>query len=176
MVHRDLGKDPSSRDRLVERLMTSGGVLAALGVGVFASVQIAANDGVPKINGVQHLALFARPRERQVETTATVPSVQRVSPTANFSGEIDFSRTASIGDRSSQSSRTEYNSVSPDSRRFSVRRVLVDRAIVETNGETIVVRLGETATGVGQLKAIVVREGRYVAIIGPELSASQTSR
>ena len=163
--------------------MTSCGVLAALGVSAFASIQIAGNDGVPKVNGVQHLGLFARPNERSepgalaLNPGGASGAVRVAKAPQPGAGALDFSQTASIARPTPDGGREPLDAGARSSTPgYRIRHVLADRAILERGGETLIMRIGETATGVGQLKAIVLREGRFVAIIGPEGSDAQISR
>lgn len=175
---------PRGHDGHVERAMTACGVLLAFGAGAFAWTQIAGNDGNPKVNGAQHLALFGRPKEYHDEKQALAlrgpaPSVEPVvaprQPAADAG--VDFAQTATISERPAMARGDPFGSpIRSEGPDYRVRRVLADRVIVESKGETFILRIGEAAAGVGRLTAIVMREGRRVAVIGPAPAGGQTSR
>jgi hypothetical protein len=174
----------TARDARIEKAMTFCGVAVAGTVAALACLQITVNDGKPKINGAEHLALFGRPKGQERGGIAVAsydtsrPQEKRMADEGGGGRpDVDFSTTASIGDGSEpERSERKDASVRPAERRYRIQRVTSDSAFLEARGRTIILRVGESVAGVGQLKAIVRRDGRWVAIMGPEPRVDQTSR
>lgn len=149
----------------MEAIMTVGGLGLAAGSVAFAYMAIQANDGAPRINGVEHLALFAMPnsaRDSQIVSIgagspAAVPLMQGdvVAPA------IDYTPTATIG---------------PALERRQVRSVGRDRVMFDGPSGPLEVRKGESAPGIGRLRDIQRIQGRWIAVIEPERRPTQSSR
>lgn len=132
-------------------LKVSGVVLALALVGA-ASLEMARNNGVPKVNGLQHLAVFARPariRDERLRQAGETPAPK----------DIDFEPTATIAP-------PEF---------ASVRKVERDRVTITTREGDVTVRIGAMVEGYGQLVAIVGGEGAWRPVFST-LRDGQNSR
>ena len=141
----------------VDGKMTFMGVGLAASVATFAVFAIRQNDGVPKIQGQEHLALFARPTTSRDERAAAISAGQRA---VNPSASVDYSPTATI--------------VGNPAPQAFVNRIDGDRVIVEGPSGLVELRQGEVAPGLGQLRDVRLVNGRFVAYFVPV--ANQSSR
>ncbi|MCB1541290.1 MAG: hypothetical protein KDJ16_06675 [Hyphomicrobiales bacterium] len=155
----------AGRARNDERGLTVAGVLLAGAIATFAAVAVERNDGVPRIHGVEHMALFARPTRALDErvgsfgvggrTIVAVPHGDR-SP-----DPIDYSPTATI---------------QPDRRQPSLKEVFRDRVIIEGAAGRIEVRPGEVAEGFGELQEIRRIRGQWRAVFIATTDSGHSSR
>ncbi len=146
-----------------ERGMTVAGIgLAALATG-FAYVAIERNDGVPKISGAEHLAIFAMPSNQPEERTAAAAVVvPGASPAPQPPAPIDYLPTATIRDNFAN--------------QFRIRRVFKDRAVVDGPAGSLELRAGDFVRGFGRLREIRMMRGRWTAVIVPENPPDHNSR
>jgi len=148
---------PAKSTFTAEQGMTLAGIgLAALATG-FAYLAIERNDGVPKIGGAEHLAIFARPanlRGEQPESGAILVSEAQTLPESHSPAPIDYLPTATIrGDATG---------------RLEVQKVLKDRVLVRGPSGRAELRPGDVAKGLGRLQEIRLVRGRWTAVIVPE--------
>ena len=139
--------------------MTLAGVGLAASVGVFAYVAVESNDGVPRIRGAEHLALFGRPSLARDERLASFGNA-RPFEIGEQSEPIDYAPVATI--------------VGGGAPQVRVERVLKDRVILAGAAGQKEVRPGEVAQGFGRLQEIRIVRGRFVAVFAPD--AGQISR
>ena len=166
----------TSKGLSTERVMTGCASLGALGVAAFAFVATWTNDGVPKINGVDHLALFAKPivRRQDAPTAPSAPArVVLAEAKAPESGgptgvEIDYGPTASTAPTARPTAQTD-SATKPVLAPGAYRLVRATRARVRfARGREIVeLQPGESAPGFGLLKAIVWRDGAWSPVFEP---------
>lgn len=149
----------------VEQGMTLAGVgLAALATG-FACLAIAGNNGVPKIGGAEHLAIFAMPsntREAGLAPDAVVRSGIAPASEDQSLARIDYRPTATI--------RTG------PAERLQLRQVFRDRVVVQSRSGSVELRPGDFAKGFGRLQEIRMARGRWVAVVVPEGATDHSSR
>lgn len=149
----------------VEQAMTLAGVgLAALATG-FAYLAIVGNDGVPKIGGAEHLAIFAMPSNMQEARLSSglvvAPGASAISREQSLSS-IDYLPTATI--RANPGARLQ------------LLKVLKDRVVVQGPSGPVELRPGDFAEGFGRLREIRMARGRWVAVIIPEGAVDHSSR
>ena len=143
------------RSKSVEGVMTACGVVLACGVAAFAGFETWTNDGVPKINGVDHLALYAQPNGRRViEEARNAPPVRTdpgidYGPTATVRPGIDYAPTSTV--------RNELRIV----------EVSRDRVRLSRGAEMIELKPGQSARGVGTLRQIVWANGAWSPVFDP---------
>lgn len=149
----------------VERGMTFAGVgLAAVATG-FAYLAIVGNDGVPKIGGAEHLAIFAMPsytqQARLSSGVVVAPGASAISRDQSLS-PIDYLPTATI-------------KANPNAR-LQLLKVLKDRVVFQGPSGPVELRPGDFADGFGRLREIRMTRGRWVAVIVPEGAVDHNSR
>lgn len=155
-----------SRTSAAEAIYTALGIALACGAVAFAYVEVRDNDGTPKVFGGSHLALFAQPSHRN----ATAPSQEAAESSPTSTGmvgpdaNVDYSTTASI----------------PRDGRWDVFGTREERAAndgaarekaAQGGAREIVVAPGERMPAGGVIRAIVLRDGRWVAIVAAEPGA-----
>ncbi|MDE2361500.1 MAG: hypothetical protein KGM42_02385 [Hyphomicrobiales bacterium] len=155
-------------------VLTMCGIALAGASALLAGVQIANNDGTPKINGGAHLALFGRP-SRAVSSEPAAAPVSRDAPAASGSVQpaqankpaVDYGATASIP-RSSAASYGEWIMIGPPELRF------VDRGVgaFATTAGVVQRGIGEEAPRGGVIVGFRRRAGNWFALV----SRGQTSR
>lgn len=151
---RRMEASPSGGDgALSDFAIRSAGVALAFAACAFAYGELGNADGAPKINGMDHLALFAQPARLRD---------QRLSQEAasKIASGVDYAPTATVG-RSAE--------------RYSIFRVERDLVVMRGPDGLFAVGIGETAPGRGRLVAIVGREGAWRPQFAPD-SGAQTSR
>lgn len=149
----------------VEQGMTLVGIALAAVTAVFAYLAIERNDGVPRIGGAEHLAIFAMPTNAQDErlpTGAVVVSEAAPQSQIELSMPIDYLPTATIRGKTVGE--------------FQVRKVLGDRVVVQGPSGATELRPGDFAKGVGRLREIRLVRGRWTAVIVPESAIGHSSR
>lgn len=149
----------------VEQGMTLAGVgLAALATG-FAYLAIVGNDGVPKIGGAEHLAIFAMPSNMQEARLSSgvvvAPGASAISRDQSLA-PIDYLPTATI--RANPGARPQ------------LLKILKDRVVVQGPSGPVELRPGDFAEGFGRLREIRMMRGRWVAVIVPEGVVDHSSR
>jgi hypothetical protein len=159
----------------------AGGVLlAASAVGV-AVVQIASNDGAPKINGAEHFGLFARPmayHEEKVRSRGEGLQPVGVSTSPPPTNTVDYEATATIAKpivESGKQTEGVGRFVDGKADRLRVRHVRRDHVALESNGRILVLRVGDRTPDGRRVVAIVKRAGQWTAVFRDERGA-QTSR
>jgi hypothetical protein len=151
-----------------ERAIATSGVVLAATVATFASIQIFENDGAPKVNGVEHLALFARPAKARDEARRQASP----APIPDVPVEIDREPTATIRSRSNPI----FGDTPPTGRAaWRIVQVDRDRVVIEDDSGRIVVRKGDRAPDGRVLTAIIARQGGWMAV-WMDSPSLQTSR
>lgn len=128
--------------------------LHAIGFGLagvsiaFAGYMAAYGGGEVRVFGMEHLAIFAKPRGQAAVASAPAPSPARATA-------IDLTATGSVADGAS---RPEH---SPAPQMIAARS---DRAWLRMGGKIVAAEPGEEIPGVGRLSAIVRRDGGWVLL------------
>lgn len=150
----------------VEQVMTLAGVGLATSVAAFAFVAVARNDGVPRIAGQEHLALFAQPsnsgRQRAADSRFAPAPDRLVVASPGQPAMIDYDPTATITPASTFQTK--------------VLRRIGGRVIVAGLDGPLSLGLGDVAPGMGRLADIRLIEGRWVAIFETKPAQAQSSR
>lgn len=147
-----------------EGMTVAGIALAVLATG-FAYHAIERNDGVPKIGGADHLAIFAMPsksRDKQLASGAIVLSEAPMSTQVDPTAPIDYVPTATIRNNPAE--------------RFQVQGVFRDRVVIQGPLGTVELRPGDIAKGLGRLQEIRLAQGRWTAVFVPESPINHNSR
>lgn len=149
----------------VEQVMTVAGVGLAASVATFAYVAVSMNDGIPRIEGQEHLALFARPSHAlDLRIGASTPEsapLRRDVAKSMAGPAVDYSPTASIRRNPEMQARVLQ---------WTGQRVTV----LGPEGPLDIGR-GEIARDMGRLVDVRLVEGRWIAVFERQ-AGSQSSR
>lgn len=146
-----------------DQAMTVVGAGLAMSVATFAVVAVRQNDGVPWVNGQEHLALFSKPsRSQDDRVVASGNGGSGANGHETSLARIDYAPTASIKARPATPGR--------------VTRVTRDRVLIDGSNGQLELRLGDAAPGLGRLENIRLIDGRWTAIFGGTVNRSQSSR
>ena len=162
-----MNDDPlrARRARNDERGLTVAGVVLAGIVATFAVVSVERNDGVPRIHGVEHMALFAKPTRALDERIAYFGvggrTVVALPPSDRSPDPIDYAPTATI---------------QLDRRQSSLKEVFKDHVIIEGTAGRIEVRPGEVVEGFGKLQEIRRMRGQWTAVFVASTDGGHSSR
>ena len=124
-----------------------GMALASLSLG-FAVYMLAYGGGRTRIYGLEHLAIFAQPRGRRV---ALDPA-----PSADGGPAVDMSATGSLADSASKAA--------PYPRPVEIIGADADRVWLRVDGAIRAAAPGDSVAGLGQIGAIVARDGGWVLL------------
>jgi hypothetical protein len=169
-----------ARKSILDLAIGAGGVLLAASAGGLAVVQIASNDGVPKINGAEHFGLFSRPMAYHEEK---VRSLARDMPTAVEArapppSGVDYGPVATIvrpGASSDARAETIARAIDAPPDAWRVHHVRRDRVALERNGRIILLRVGDRTPDGRRVVSIVRRDGHWTVAFRDDRRA-QTSR
>ena len=146
----------------VDQAMTVVGAGLAISVATFSVFAVKQNDGVPWVNGQEHLALFSKPsRSQDDRVVASGNGGSGANGHETSLARIDYAPTASIKARSTTQGR--------------VTRVTRDRVFIDGSNGQVELRLGDTAPGFGRLEDIRIVDGRWTAIFGGTAKQPQSS-
>lgn len=152
-----------------DRIWIAGGVALAVLTLACAAVEIRDNDGVPKVNGGGHLALFSQPaRSRDQLAVAVARPVSGSAADDARTPDVDFEATATISKRAATGVEPDLTPLGPPTlERF-------DRGIgmFRTSAGLVGLKVGDPAPGGGVIKSFRRRDGRWVAMV----ARTQTSR
>ncbi len=131
-------------------------VIRALGMALaslsaaFAIYMLAYGGGRTRINGMEHLAIFAQPRGPGGAVRAPAP------PSADASSALDMAATGSLPASPSQAA--------PEARPVEIVAAKSDRVWLKIDGAIRAAAPGETVAGLGRIGAIVARNGGWVVL------------
>ena len=126
-----------------------GMALASLSA-AFAIYMLAYGAGKTRINGMEHLAIFAQPRGPGGAVRGPTP------PSADASTAVDMAATGSLAASSGQA-------VS-GARPVEIVAAEADRVWLRIDGAIRTAAPGETVAGLGRIGAIVARDGGWVLL------------
>jgi hypothetical protein len=131
-------------------------VIRALGMALaslsaaFAIYMLAYGGGRTRINGMEHLAIFAQPRGPGGAVRAPALS------SADASTAVDMAATGSLAASASQAA--------PEARPVEIVAAEADRVWLKIDGVIRAAAPGETVAGLGRIGAIAARNGGWVVL------------
>lgn len=135
--------------------LVGAGVAMAVGSVGFAGYMLLQNDHEPQVNGMQYLAIFAKPRGSSRPALAEAPAVAAASRRVADDG-LDMAPTGSIAHAAAG------GSTGPEG--YRIVAVEPGMAWLSNGPEIRVVKPGEVAPGLGRIASIVKRDGRWALI------------
>ena len=130
-----------------------GMALASLSM-AFAMYMLAYGGGKTRINGMDHLAIFAQPRG--------AGNVVRDSarPSADASKPVDMEATGSLAASTGQA----MGQVAPTRRPVEIVAAEADRVWLKIDGAILMAAPGDTVAGLGRIGAIVARNDGWAVL------------
>ncbi len=135
--------------------LVGAGVAMAVGSIVFAGAMFLQYDHEPRINGLQYLAIFAKPRGSSRPALAESPPVAAASRRV-ADDALDMAPTGSIAHGAADESAAAES--------YRIVAVEPGMAWLSNGSETRVVKPGEVAPGLGRVASIVKRNGRWALL------------
>ena len=126
-----------------------GMALASLSL-AFAMYMLAYGGGKTRINGMEHLAIFAQPRGTEGGVRGPAP------PSADGAPAVDMSATGSLADSAGKAA--------PDARPVEIIGAEADRVWLRIDGAIRTAAPGDSVAGLGRIGAIVARNGGWVLL------------
>ena len=126
-----------------------GMALASLSMG-FAMYMLAYGAGKTRINGMEHLAIFAQPRGPGNVVRDPAPQ------SADASKPVDMEATGSLAASTGQAA--------PTPRAVEVVAAQADRVWLKIGGAILMAAPGDTVAGLGRIGAIVARNDGWVVL------------
>jgi hypothetical protein len=126
-----------------------GMALASLSA-AFAMYMLAYGAGKTRINGMEHLAIFAQPRGPGGVVRDPAP------PSAVASAAVDMAATGSLA--------TSAGQTAPTPRPVEIVGAQTDRVWLKIDGAIRMATPGETVAGLGRIGAIVARNDGWVVL------------
>jgi hypothetical protein len=119
----------------------------------FAIYMLAYGGGRTRINGLEHLAIFAQPRGN----AGGAPPADALAPaTANGGFAVDMAATGSFA--------AAAGKAAPESRPIEIVAARADRVWLRIDGALRSAVPGDTVPGVGHIGAIVARDGGWALL------------
>lgn len=128
-----------------------GTALAGMSM-AFAVYMLAYGEGKTRINGLEHLAIFAQPRGSGGRTP---PAKGSAPPTANGGG-VDMTTTGSFA--------VAGGKAAPEARPVEIVAARADRVWLRIDGALRSAVPGDSVPGVGRIAAIVARDGGWALL------------
>ena len=125
-----------------------GTALAGLSM-AFAIYMLAYGGGKTRINGMEHLAIFAQPRGPGGAVGVPAPSPADTSPV------VDMAATGSLAASAGKA---------PDARPVEIIAAQADRVWLKIDGAIRTAAPGDSVAGLGRIGAIVARNGGWVLL------------
>lgn len=125
-----------------------GTALAGLSM-AFAIYMLAYGGGRARINGLEHLAIFAQPR-------GPGGAVRDIPPPADASPIVDMAATGSLA--------ASVGRGAPVARPVQIVAAQADRVWFRIDGAIRTAAPGDTVAGLGHIGAIVARDGGWVVL------------
>jgi hypothetical protein len=126
-----------------------GTALAGLSM-AFAIYMLAYGAGKTRINGMEHLAIFAQPRGEGGIVRSPAPAPAGDAP------QVDMAATGSLA--------ASAGRVASDARPAEIVAAQADRVWLKIDGGIRMAAPGDTITGLGRIGAIVARNGGWVLL------------
>ncbi len=158
--------------------LVGAGVAMAVGSIVFAAAMLGQGDHPPRINGMQYLAIFAKPRGSAQPRLAQSPVVAATAPRV-VGATLDMTPTGAVARDAVDMAPTGSiprgaagESNAPET--YRIIAIEPDMAWLSNGAEIRVVRPGDVAPGLGRIASIMQRDGRW-ALIGESGATLLTS-
>jgi len=119
----------------------------------FAVYMLAYGGGKTRVNGLEHLAIFAQPRSG---VGAPHPAGGSASPIVNGAGAVDMAATGSFA--------ASTSAAKPEPRPIEIVAARADRVWLRIDGEIRSAAPGDSVAGLGHIGAIVARDGGWVVL------------
>ena len=119
----------------------------------FAIYMLAYGGGRTRINGLEHLAIFAQPRGNAV---GAPPAEGLAPPGADAAGAVDMATTGSFA--------ASAGKAAPESRPIEIVAARADRVWLRIDGALRSAVPGDSVPGVGRIGAIVARDGGWALL------------
>jgi hypothetical protein len=129
-----------------------GTALAGMSI-AFAVYMLAYGGGKTRVNGLEHLAIFAQPRG---SAGAAPPALGPVPPIAAGRAALDMAVTGSLG--------ASDGKAAPEARPVEIVAARADRVWLRIDGALRSAAPGDSVAGVGHIGAIVARDGGWVLL------------
>jgi hypothetical protein len=126
-----------------------GMTLASLSMG-FAMYMLAYGGGKTRINGMDHLAIFAQPRGPGNVVRGSAP------PSADASKPVDMEATGSLA--------ASTGEAAPTQRTVEIVAAQADRVWLKVDGVILMAAPGDSVAGLGRIGAIVARSDGWVVL------------
>jgi hypothetical protein len=134
-------------------LRAIGTALAGMSI-AFAVYMLAYGGGKTRINGLEHLAIFAQPRGSAGDAR---PAENPTTPLADGRAAVDLATTGSLAASSGKDA--------PEGRRpVEIVAARADRVWLRTGGQLRSAVPGDSVPGVGRIGAIVARDGGWALL------------
>ncbi len=134
-----------------------GMALASLSA-AFAMYMLAYGAGKTRINGMEHLAIFAQPRG----PGNVVRDPAR--PAADASKPVDMEATGSLAASTGQAMGQAMGQVAPTPRPVEIVAAEADRVWLKIDGAILMAAPGDTVAGLGRIGAIVARNDGWAVL------------
>jgi hypothetical protein len=133
--------------------LVSAGMAMAAGSVVFATSMLTQDNHEPRVNGMQYLAIFAKPRGSS--QPAPTPSSIAVATRDVAGAPVDMAPTGSIAHGAAAGTSVEgYRLVAAEA----------GMAWLSNGSEIRVVKPGEIAPGIGRVASVELRDGRWALL------------
>jgi hypothetical protein len=119
----------------------------------FAIYMLAYGGGRTRINGLEHLAIFAQPRG---SAGGAPPAEGLAPPGADAAGAVDMATTGSFA--------ASTGKAAPESRPIEIVAARADRVWLRIDGALRSAVPGDSVPGVGRIGAIVARDGGWALL------------
>ena len=129
-----------------------GTALAGMSI-AFAVYMLAYGGGKTRINGLEHLAIFAQPRG---SASAALPAEDPAPPIADGRAAVDMATTGSF--------IATGGKVRPEARPVEIVAARADRVWLRIDGALRSAVPGDSVAGVGHIGAIVARDGGWALL------------
>ena len=129
-----------------------GTALAGMSI-AFAVYMLAYGGGRTRINGLEHLAIFAQPRG---SASGALPAEDPAPPTADGRAAVDMATTGSFV--------ASGGKARPEARRVEIVAARADRVWLRIDGALRSAVPGDSVAGLGHIGAIVARDGGWVVL------------
>ncbi len=126
-----------------------GSALAGLSA-AFAIYMLAYGAGKTRVNGIEHLAIFAQPRGPGGAVRDPAP------PSVEGAPVVDMAATGSLAASSAKGA--------PEARPVQIVAAQADRVWLKIDGAIRTAAPGDTVAGLGRIAAIVARDGGWVLL------------
>lgn len=126
-----------------------GSALAGLSM-AFAVYMLAYGGGKTRINGMEHLAIFAQPRGPGGAVGGPTP------PSADAPPQVDMTATGSLAGSAGKAA--------PEARPIEIVAAQRDRVWLKIDGAIHTAAPGDSVAGLGRIGAIVARNGAWVLL------------